>query len=76
LQPKLNSVGAVKEAENKMGRKTTRTSDQAEEVACIRAYDAAKASGETPIPYEQVLQTIERRRKGISRRAAAKKTKT
>jgi hypothetical protein len=30
-----------------------------EELEAIRAYDAAKASGETPIPLEQALQEIE-----------------
>ncbi len=34
-----------------------------EELNAIRAYDAAKASGETPVPYEQVLREIERSRK-------------
>jgi hypothetical protein len=29
----------------------------------IRAFDAAKASGETPVPYEQVLKEIERLRR-------------
>jgi predicted metal-dependent phosphotriesterase family hydrolase len=31
-----------------------------EELASIRAYDAAKASDETPVPLEQVLAAIER----------------
>ena len=34
-----------------------------EELDAIRAYDAAKASGETPIPYEQVLRNIAQPRK-------------
>ncbi len=34
-----------------------------EELDAIRAYDAAKASGETPIPYEQVLRNIAQQRK-------------
>jgi hypothetical protein len=40
-----------------------RLSEASEEMACIGAYDAAKASGETPIPYEQVLKKIEHSRK-------------
>ena len=40
-----------------------RLSEASEERACIGAYDAAKASGETPIPYEQVLKKIEHSRK-------------
>ncbi len=31
-----------------------------EELEAIRAYDAAKSSGETPIPFEQAAQQIER----------------
>lgn len=34
-----------------------------EELDAIRAYDAAKASGETSIPYEHVPRTIEDSRK-------------
>jgi hypothetical protein len=34
-----------------------------EELEAIRAFDAAKASGETPVPYEQVLKEIERLRR-------------
>ena len=34
-----------------------------EELDAIRAYDAAKASGETPVPYEQVLTDIPQLRK-------------
>ncbi len=34
-----------------------------EELHAIRAYDAAKASGETPVPYEQVLTDIPQLRK-------------
>jgi hypothetical protein len=30
-----------------------------EELDAIRAFDTAKASGEAPIPYEQVLKEIE-----------------
>lgn len=33
-----------------------------EELQAIRAYDAAKASGETPIPLEQALKEIEQSR--------------
>jgi hypothetical protein len=40
-----------------------RLSEASEEMACIGAHDAAKASGETPIPYEQVLKKIEHSRK-------------
>jgi len=34
-----------------------------EELDAIRAYDAAKSSSETPIPFEQATQEIERSRK-------------
>lgn len=34
-----------------------------EELEAIRAYDAAKASGETPIPFDQAVREIERSRK-------------
>jgi hypothetical protein len=34
-----------------------------EELDSIRAYDAAKKSGEAPIPFEQALHDIERSRK-------------
>ncbi|MEN3000904.1 MAG: hypothetical protein ABDI19_03570 [Armatimonadota bacterium] len=37
--------------------------DALEELEAIRAYDAAKASGETPIPLEQALQEIEQSHK-------------
>jgi len=40
-----------------------RLSEASEEMACIGAYDSAKASCDTPIPYEQVLRRIERSRK-------------
>jgi hypothetical protein len=36
--------------------------EDAEELEAIRAYDSAKESGRTPIPYEQVLLKIEQRR--------------
>jgi hypothetical protein len=34
-----------------------------EELDAIRAYDAAKSSGETPTPFEQATREIERSRK-------------
>ena len=34
-----------------------------EELESIRAYDAAKASGETPVPFQQAIADIERERK-------------
>jgi hypothetical protein len=34
-----------------------------EELEAIRAYDTAKSSGETPIPFEEAVQEIERLRK-------------
>jgi hypothetical protein len=37
--------------------------EQLEELEDIRAYDEAKASGETPIPLQQALDEIERNRK-------------
>jgi hypothetical protein len=33
-----------------------------EELESIRAFDQAKASGETPIPFERAVSEIERRR--------------
>jgi len=35
-----------------------------DELADVRAFDAAKASDETPIPLVQALSEIERKRKG------------
>jgi hypothetical protein len=37
--------------------------EELEELDDIRAYDEAKASGETPIPLHQALDEIERKRK-------------
>lgn len=37
--------------------------EELEELEAIRAYDAAKASGEKAIPFEQAITEIERRRK-------------
>ena len=37
--------------------------EELEELEDIRAYDEAKASGETPIPLQQALDEIERKRK-------------
>jgi PHD/YefM family antitoxin component YafN of YafNO toxin-antitoxin module len=37
--------------------------EELEELDDIRAYDEAKASGETPIPLEQALSEIRRNRK-------------
>lgn len=37
--------------------------DDLEELDAIRAYDAANASGETPIPFDQAVRQIERSRK-------------
>jgi len=36
--------------------------EELEELDSIRAYDAAKASNETPIPFDQALREIEIRR--------------
>ena len=36
---------------------------QAEELEAIRAYDAAKISGDTAIPFEQAVKEIERQRR-------------
>jgi hypothetical protein len=36
--------------------------EQLEELESLRAYDLAKASGEQPIPFEQAVQEIERKR--------------
>ena len=37
--------------------------EEIEELESIRAYDAAKASGEEPVPFEEAIQEIERSRK-------------
>jgi hypothetical protein len=37
--------------------------EAAEELEAIRAYDAAKASGDEAIPFEQAVTEIERKRK-------------
>ncbi len=37
--------------------------EEAEELEAIRAYDAAKASGDEAIPFEQAVTEIERNRK-------------
>ena len=34
---------------------------QAEELACIRAYDTAKTSKQEPIPFEQAVKEINRK---------------
>jgi len=44
-------------------REYERLIEDLEELDSIRAYDAAKKSGEAPIPFEQALQDIERSRK-------------
>ena len=36
--------------------------DDLEELECIRAFDAAQKSGESPIPLEKAVQEIERSR--------------
>jgi len=36
--------------------------EELEELACIRAYDAAKASGDEAVPFEQAVAEIERDR--------------
>jgi hypothetical protein len=36
--------------------------EELEELATIRAYDAAKASGDEAIPFEQAIEEIERAR--------------
>jgi hypothetical protein len=36
--------------------------DDLEELDAVRAYDAAKASGEQAIPFEQAIEDIERHR--------------
>jgi len=44
-------------------REYERLMEELEELEDIRAYDAAKASGERPIPFEQAAKEIERTRK-------------
>ena len=36
--------------------------DDLEELECIRAFDAAQNSGESPIPFDQAVREIERSR--------------
>jgi hypothetical protein len=59
-----------------MKRKLAAAIEDAEESACIRAYDIAKASGGTPVPYEQVLKKMERRREKISQLKKGTKSTT
>ncbi len=42
--------------------------EQIEELEDLRAYDAAKASGETPIPLEQAVSQMDQRRSRSARR--------
>jgi hypothetical protein len=44
-------------------REYERLMEELEELEDIRAYDAAKASGGRPIPFEQAAKEIERSRK-------------
>ncbi|HVT58170.1 MAG TPA: hypothetical protein VHR45_07200 [Thermoanaerobaculia bacterium] len=37
--------------------------DDLEELEAVRAYDAAKASGEIAIPFEQAIEEIEKHRR-------------
>ncbi len=37
--------------------------EELEELEDIRAYDEAKASGETPVPFDEAIARIERNRK-------------
>ena len=37
--------------------------EELEELEDIRAYDEAKASGETPVPFDEAVARIERNRK-------------
>ena len=37
--------------------------DAQEELESVRAYDAAKASGEKPVPFEKAMDDIERSRR-------------
>jgi hypothetical protein len=37
--------------------------DDLDELDSIRAYDAAKNSGEVPVPFEQAMREVERARK-------------
>ena len=36
--------------------------EELEELECLRAYDAAKSSGDEAIPFEQAIEEIERER--------------
>lgn len=65
-------MSKVKFIKNKKGEKVSvvldikdyeKLMEELEELEDIRAYDAAKASGEKPIPYEQVLKDITRSQK-------------
>ena len=38
--------------------------EELEDLQAVREYDEAKASGETPVPFEQAVERIERSRKG------------
>jgi len=55
---KVRKLGAVPPTQ-----KLNEPTDEDEELEAIRASDFAKAPGETPIPYEQVLRKIEQSRR-------------
>jgi hypothetical protein len=38
--------------------------EELEDLEDLRAYDEAVASGETPVPFEEAIERIERERKG------------
>ena len=68
----MKTVARTKLRTNKKGQRISielsvkeyeRLLEDLEELEAIRAYDAAKSSGETPIPFEQAVQEIERLRK-------------
>lgn len=51
-------VGVILEA-----KEYQRILEELEELDAIRAYDAAKASGEKPVSFERVVKQIERKRR-------------
>jgi hypothetical protein len=68
----MKTTAKAKFRTNKKGQKISielsvkeyeRLIEDLEELEAIRAYDAAKSSGETPIPFEQAVHEIERLRK-------------
>jgi PHD/YefM family antitoxin component YafN of YafNO toxin-antitoxin module len=58
VDEKGKRVGVILDA-----KEYQRILDELEELEAIRAFDAARASGEKPVPFERAIAEIERKRK-------------